>query len=683
MDIKVITKDLEGDVAKGVELTFTVGTEMLYRQKTDAKGELSFALDDRYAGEEFEIRLQGGPFHGKRYVHKIDAQMPPLILYPAQNKAIEVAFTAQQIRPQVPMVFEYVKDHDGLQRRFELVLEKGEIVRERPPHAVQFTAQSAGKIDGYGWIFGDGGTSKEKSPLYFFERPGIYDVTLTVHTEEGQALSSQRVRIQPLMLFADFDSDRKTAMAGQVVQFINRSQGNIERFEWDFGDGMTNRTEDPIHVYKEAGTYGVKLSVSGSVGEYTKAIEEYIMIEPYEGDEPLPADRPSEANFSWETVGVPFTFEYKDSPTAKFSEHYAVLNNASLTRDKPPLVVQFINGAKDPNGTYQWDFGDGQSSDLPDPMHHYDRPGIYSVRFTANVGDQQLEKTRKVSVREPTLVADFDTDRQNAQVGNPIRFANHSVGNAHTYHWDFGDGGSSNQAFPTHTYDEPGTYTVTLTVSGTNGDYSKTVEQCIDVVKVSSIKNFFDRFTSKIAPLMSVGVHLKYSLFALFLALTPVLFNLGNLLPNLFYIFFVTMSVFLLNFGVMKIGEQRQKKTPVLLSVSQRDYYAGDPNTLMAHLLEGKAQIKPPAMPLFQFEKWIKAGSTSVMAVYQCQNHACQEEGLGRTTLTVDAKELDLAVQGEDPLSKTLTCPDCGMRRKVGMGVKQKQTETIEQMVKQ
>ncbi len=683
MDIKVITKDLEGALAGDVELTFKVGAEMVYRQKTDAKGELSFALDDRYAGDDLEIRPQGGPFHGKKYVHKIENKMLPLILYPAQNKAIEVAFTTQQIRPQVPMIFEYVKDEDGNERRFELVMEKGEIVRERPPYAVQFTAQCAGNIDAYEWGFGDGGASEEKNPLHFFERPGIYDVTLTVHTEEGQALSSQRVRIQPLMLFADFDSDRKIAMAGQVVQFINRSQGNIERFEWDFGDGLVSTTEDPIHVFHKPGTYGVKLNVRGPVGEYAKMIENYLTIEPYEGDAEPASEQPQEANFSWEMVGVPFTFEYQDSPQAKTSEHYAVLNNASLTRDKPPLVVQFINGAKDPSATYHWEFGDGRRSDLPDPMHHYDAPGIYSVKFNVKIGDQDLEKIRKVTVYEPTLLADFDTDRSKAQPGKPVQFANHSTGHAHTYRWDFGDGSFSDQAYPTHTYDEPGEYTVTLTVSGTNGDYAKTIEQCVDVVKVNPITNMFDRFTSKIAPLMSAGVHLKYSLLALLLALTPVLFNLGNMPANLFYIFFVTMSVFLLNLGVLKIGEQRQKRTPVLLSMSQRDYYSGDPKTLMEHLLEGKAQIKPAAMPLFQFKKWIKAGSSSLTAVYECQNQSCQAQGLGRTTMQIDQKELDLAVQGEEPLDKTLTCPDCGMTRKVGMGVKQKLTETIEQMVKQ
>lgn len=679
----MITKDLEGKNAGAVDLTFTVGTDVVYRHKTDAKGELSFTLDDRYAGDDLEIRPHGGPFRGKKFVHRIEPQMPPLILYPAQNKAIEAAFTAQQIRPQVPMIFEYTNAQEPGERRYELVLEKGEIVRERPPYAVQFTAQSAGAIEAYEWNFGDGGHSTEKHPLHFFERPGIYDVTLTVHTEAGQALSSQRVRIQPLMLFADFDSDRPTATAGQVVQFINRSQGNIDSFEWDFGDGRLSTNEDPIHMYKEPGSYTVKLSVAGASGEFTRVVENYISIEPFEASGEFAPEKPLEAKFSWEQTGVPFTIEYADGPEAKHTEHYAVLNNASVTRNKLPLVIQFINGSKRKDATYHWDFGDGQSSDLPDPIHLYDRPGVYAVKFTVIQGDEKLEKTRKVNVREPTLVADFETDRHKAQADKPVQFANHSTGKALTYHWDFGDGESSDEAFPMHTYDEPGEYTVTLTLSGANGEYAKTIEHAVDVVKVNPIRNLFDRFTSKIAPLMSVGVHLKYSLFALLLALAPVLFNLGNMPANLFYIFFVTMSVFLINMGVMKVGENRQKKTPVLLSVSQRDYYAGDPKTLMEHLIEGKAQVKPPAMPLFQFRKWIKVGPSLAAAVYQCQNQSCKSQGLGHTLMRVTHGELDAAVRGEEPLSKTISCPDCGMSRKVGMGAKQKITEKIEQAVKQ
>lgn len=56
------------------------------------------------------------------------------------------------------------------------------------------------------------------------------------------------------------------------------------------------------------------------------------------------------------------------------------------------------------------------------------------------------------------------------KVGIPILFSTSCSLNADTYHWDFGDGNSSKEAYPSHTYSEEGDYAVTLTVENSKGD---------------------------------------------------------------------------------------------------------------------------------------------------------------------------------------------------------------------
>ncbi len=65
-----------------------------------------------------------------------------------------------------------------------------------------------------------------------------------------------------------------------------------------------------------------------------------------------------------------------------------------------------------------------------------------------------------------TKKADFKTDQIVGYVGLPVHFEDNSLLANDSYSWDFGDGGSSSLANPSHTYDTPGTYTVSLSIDG-------------------------------------------------------------------------------------------------------------------------------------------------------------------------------------------------------------------------
>ena len=65
---------------------------------------------------------------------------------------------------------------------------------------------------------------------------------------------------------ASFLVDVDSGSAPLTVEFDNTSQGPATEVEWDFGDGDTSTSLSPIHRYTVAGTYDVKLSVSGPGG---------------------------------------------------------------------------------------------------------------------------------------------------------------------------------------------------------------------------------------------------------------------------------------------------------------------------------------------------------------------------------------------------------------------------------
>ena len=65
-----------------------------------------------------------------------------------------------------------------------------------------------------------------------------------------------------------------------LVDFDNRSQGAFTSVEWDFGDGRTSTSKSPDHRYSKAGTYSVRLKVSGPGGADTSVMSDIITVEP-------------------------------------------------------------------------------------------------------------------------------------------------------------------------------------------------------------------------------------------------------------------------------------------------------------------------------------------------------------------------------------------------------------------
>lgn len=142
-------------------------------------------------------------------------------------------------------------------------------------------------------------------------------------------------------------------------------------------------------------------------------------------------------------------------------------------------VAFFVTSNDERASRFLWDFGDGNSSAQASPSHPYSASGTYVVSLRA-----QDEQDRTLYTIEKAI--DFrTTTHPNVYMrvrGNTVTFTKsqsvYPLGS--TFFWDFGDGTTSTEETPTHTYQEPGTYSVSLTV--TNAD---TPNGASDVTSVS------------------------------------------------------------------------------------------------------------------------------------------------------------------------------------------------------
>lgn len=141
-----------------------------------------------------------------------------------------------------------------------------------------------------------------------------------------------------------------------------------------------------------------------------------------------------------------------------------------------PLVVNFsslITGGQPPYH-YEWDFDDGFFSTESNPIHIFCCPGAYHV--TVKVSDALIESgTSQIKIvvgSEDVPAAGISASLLSGSPPLPVEFSAVVVGGDEpvTYSWDFGDGNTSEDANPLHTFETEGEYTVWLTVTDNNGD---------------------------------------------------------------------------------------------------------------------------------------------------------------------------------------------------------------------
>jgi PKD repeat protein len=137
-----------------------------------------------------------------------------------------------------------------------------------------------------------------------------------------------------------------------------------------------------------------------------------------------------------------------------------------------PLTVQFTDESVNLSGAvlaWNWNFGDGNTSDLQNPQHTYQTPGVYTVTLEITSGQYVTAFTRQdyIQAVQP-LVADFTSDTTVALINQPVQFTDLSLGDPAQWTWSFGNNTFSFNQNPSKSYPLPGSYTVSLMIQKGN-----------------------------------------------------------------------------------------------------------------------------------------------------------------------------------------------------------------------
>ncbi len=213
----------------------------------------------------------------------------------------------------------------------------------------------------YEWDFGDGSTSSSgaASLQHSYLTYGTYVIKLSVKNNVCTEIQTATINILAIPPIVNFSYDPPSGCSPLTVTFTNLSQfADPSSYVWTFGDGQaTSKATNPTYTYFDPGKYTVSLSATNISGQLVNETKQMII-------------------------------EVFESPIAQFDV-------------KPKLIyipggVLYTKNNTLGAGRYQWDFGDGGTSDLVEPQHIYTEQGLYNITLIAispnNCRDTVLNK---------------------------------------------------------------------------------------------------------------------------------------------------------------------------------------------------------------------------------------------------------------------------------------------------
>ena len=341
------------------------------------------------------------------------------------------------------------------------------------PLAVQFNDTSIGaNITAWLWTFGDGEAAAEQNVTHVYTEVGLYNVSLNISNDGGYNITTkvQYINVTTIPPLASFTGSPLSGSFPLNVQFNDTSTNAPTGWLWQFGDGTTSTSKNATRTYNNVGVYTVNLTTSNAGGTNTTSSIDYITV-------------------------------FNKTPVAAFT--------SNVTTGLEPLSVLFTDQSANLPSSWLWDFGDGENSTQQNATHEYLHAGLYNISLTAfnDGGDNSttmvnyINVTPNITVFAP--VANFSTNNTGGVAPLAVQFIDHSENEPTNYTWNFGDGVGSYAQNPTHVYDTPGVYSITLNVSNSAGMDSVTAQDFITVtaVPVAPIANFTTNVSGGLSPL--------------------------------------------------------------------------------------------------------------------------------------------------------------------------------------
>lgn len=309
-----------------------------------------------------------------------------------------------------------------------------------------------GDIKGYEWDFGDGSPkAKTRTAQHSFNTGGIYKVLLTVTDKDNKTASTEitvSVEVAPtapkaVMVTNPAKADPKDNFIEGTIPFEVNFDGtsstdpddDIVDYKWDFdGDGEYDSAgETTSYTYENAGNFTATLVVMDSAGNENKAV---VLVKAMtKGLEAVVIATPVSGV-------VPLTVEF-DATGSNYSDGQIV--------------------------SYSWDFGDGspKRSDIGQVTYKYTQIGNFTAKVTVRTNDNKEEESDVlISVRQVPLKSCFVPSKTTGDAPLTLTLDPAcATGTIAKYRWDFGDGETSVDRKPSHTFENAGTFEVVLEVS--------------------------------------------------------------------------------------------------------------------------------------------------------------------------------------------------------------------------
>ena len=167
--------------------------------------------------------------------------------------------------------------------------------------------------------------------------------------------------ISPPAPVASFTGTPLTGSIPLGVQFTDTSTNTPTSWLWDFGDGNTSTAQNPLYTYTVAGTYSVSLTATNAGGSDTHTATNYVTASP--------------------TI----------APVSSFT--------GTPLSGNVPFAVQFTDTSINSPTSWLWDFGDGNTSTVQNPLHTYTVAGTYTVslKVTNSAGNDTHVETNYVA----------------------------------------------------------------------------------------------------------------------------------------------------------------------------------------------------------------------------------------------------------------------------------------------
>lgn len=374
-------------------------------------------------------------------------------------------------------------------------------------------------VTSYYWNFGDGTSSMLKNPSHLYPNVGRYMISLTVTTARGCTSTYYAQAQTGTPQYPDFDKlNPDTVCASEEVAFKDLSvdQDKINSWLWRFGDKKQSPYQNPTHFYTDTGYMDVQLSVYHNGCRTDTIKENFIYIKgPYAN---MHIEKRCEAPFWIQfqakiMAAESYYWDFGDGSATVYNEDNVIHNYSGTGDYSARLVLENISSGceyevetnlkirnlitefsvpsepvcvgenisfsgensqdisffmyDDLKGLYLWDFGDGSPKVMTEEpiTHRYTAGGIYQVSLTVqDINGCQRTLSKSVRVFQPR--ADFEIVSQTGCMPLGVKFEHTGVSDTliSEYLWDFGDGNTSDESHPKHTYTEFGIYTVSLQV---------------------------------------------------------------------------------------------------------------------------------------------------------------------------------------------------------------------------